>query len=179
MELEGIELIVAAALGEELMVRALLDYLAVAENNNIVRMLDGGKTVSDDEHRTDIHHLFKRILDEKLGFGIYIGGGFVENHDARLVEDCACEGKQLTLTCGEVVAAFTNDLVKPAFKLVDEAVRVDVTAGSHDLFIGDALFTQKDIAPYRISFVLLIFEDIFCLLLFWFWLLCRENFKSS
>ena len=54
MELEGIELIVAAALGEELMVRALLDYLAVAENNNIVRMLDGGKTVSDDEHRTYI-----------------------------------------------------------------------------------------------------------------------------
>ena len=149
MELEGIELIIAAALGEELMVRTLLDYLAVAEDNNIVRVLDGGKTVSNDEHRTDIHHLFKRILYEKLGFGINIGGGFVENHDARLVNDCACKGKQLTLTCGEVVAAFTNDLVKPAFKLVDEAVRVDVTAGSHDLFIGDTLFTQKDIAPNR------------------------------
>ena len=82
---------------------ALLYYLAVGQNYDLIRVLNGRQTVSNYKHCTDVHHFFKRILNEKLGFGINISGCLVKYHNRRLMHDGSCEGKQLTLSCGEVI----------------------------------------------------------------------------
>ena len=112
-------------------------------------MLNRGKSVRNDKHRADVHHFFKRILNQLFGFGVYIRGRLVEYHDGGLVDYRPCEREQLPLTGGEIVAAFAHGFIQPAFKLVDKVIRVYVTAGLHDLLVGNSLFAQQNIAAYR------------------------------
>ena len=48
--LQSIQLMVAAVLLEQLLVGTLLQDLALGQQDNIVRMLDGGKAVGNDQH---------------------------------------------------------------------------------------------------------------------------------
>ena len=114
MILEHIKSVVAAATLEQLKVIALLDDLTVREHDDIVRVLNGRESVRYDEHRTDIHHLFKRILNEKLGLSVYIRGSLVEYHDLGLMDYGSRKREKLTLTGGEVVAPLAHLLVKSA-----------------------------------------------------------------
>ena len=65
----------------------MLNDLAVREHDDIICVLDRRKTMRDHQHRADVHHLFKRILDQKLRFGVDIRGRFVEDHDLGFMEN--------------------------------------------------------------------------------------------
>ena len=67
--------------------------------------------MGDDEHRADVLHLLQRILDEDLGLGVDIGGGFVQNQDLRLMENGPGEGKKLSLASREILARFGHLLI--------------------------------------------------------------------
>ena len=131
---------------QQRLVVALFHDLAVGEDDDVIRMLDGGQTVCHDEHGANVLDLFQAVLDQQLGFGIDVGGGFVQDDHRGLMDDGAGEGEQLPLTGGEVVAALAYGLVQALFQAVDELVGVDVAAGVHDLLIADALLTQQDVA---------------------------------
>ena len=87
MVLQGIELMVAALLLQKLLVIALLQNFALTEHDNIICVLDGGKSVGYNQHSADIARLFQRILNENLGLRINIGCGFIQNHNRRLMDD--------------------------------------------------------------------------------------------
>ena len=106
----------------------LLEDLAVGQHNNVVRVLDGGQPVRDDQHRADGPHLFQRILNQKLGLGVNIRRCFVKNHDAWLVDDRPRKAQQLALPGGEVVPALADLLVQTVVQLVNELVGVDIAA---------------------------------------------------
>ena len=108
---------------------ALFDNLAVRHNDYIVRVLYGGKSVRDYQHRADVHHFFKRVLNQKFGFGVDIGGRFVQNHYFRLMNYRSGKGEQLSLPGGQVVAAFADFFVKPLGQFVYKTVRIDVWNG--------------------------------------------------
>ena len=76
-ELEGIELVVAPLQVEKLLMGALLHDLAVGQQNNVVRMLDGGQPVGNDQQRLAPHQLCQGGLDDCLVFRIGVGGSFV------------------------------------------------------------------------------------------------------
>ena len=80
-------------------------------------MLYGGKSVGNDEHGADVAHLFQRVLNQKLGFCVDIGGGFVQNHHRRLVDDGTGKAQQLPLTGREVVAPLPNHVIQALFQL--------------------------------------------------------------
>ena len=90
---------------------ALLDDLTILQADDIIRVLNRRKTMSDDEHRADVLHLLQRVLDEDLGFGVDVGGRFVQNQDLGLMEDRPGEGKQLPLARGEILARFRDFFV--------------------------------------------------------------------
>lgn len=90
-------------------------------------MLNRGKSVRNDKHRADVHHFFKRILNQLFGFGVNVRGRLVEDHDGGLVDYRPCEREQLPLTGREIVAAFAHGFIQPAFKLVDKVIRVYIT----------------------------------------------------
>ena len=125
---------------------ALLNDLAVGQKDDIVRMLNGAQSVGNDQHRTDIFHLLQRILDQQLRFRVDICGGLVQDHHAGLVDDGAGKGQQLPLTGGEIVAPFPDHIVQTLLQLVDKAIGIDIAAGLHNLFVGNAFLTQQNIA---------------------------------
>ena len=139
-------MVISALLLQQLLVGTLLDDLAVGQQNDVVRMLDGTQPVGNDQHGADVLHLLQRILNQKLGFCVDIGGGLVQDHDAGLVDDGTGEAQQLTLTGGEIVAPLPDGLVQTLLQLVDEVIRVHVAAGFHNGLVGDALLPQEDIA---------------------------------
>lgn len=93
LELEGIELIIAPLLVQQLLVSALLQDFSVGQKDDVVRMLDGTQPVGHDQHGADVLHFFQRVLNEKLGFRIDVGGGLVQDHHRGLVDDGAGEGQ--------------------------------------------------------------------------------------
>ena len=64
---------------------SLLDDLAFFKNVNLVRVLDGGEAVGDDEGGAVFHQAVEGGLDLALGFGIDRGGRFVEQEDGRVL----------------------------------------------------------------------------------------------
>ena len=124
---------------------ALLDYLTVRENNDLVRVLNSGESVRYDKHSTDGLDLFKRVLDKELCLGIYVGGSLVKDNDGGLMHDGPREGKKLSLTRGEVITALAHFFVKAARKLIDKVVGVNVLTGLKHLLVGDRVIAEYDI----------------------------------
>ena len=101
------------------------------------------------EHSANVHHLFKRVLNKKLGFGIDICRCLVENHYRRLMHYGSGKGEKLTLALGEVISSLTNLLVKSCRELVYKVSCVDVIAGLHNLLVGYGLVAKDDIRTNR------------------------------
>ena len=146
LELQGIELVVPALLVQELLMGALLHDLAVGQDDDVVGVLDGAQAVSHDQHGADVLHLFQGVLDEHFRFRVDVCRGLIEDHHGGLVQDGPCEAQQLPLSGGEVVALLPDGFVQTALQLLDEAVSVDIPAGLPDLFIGDIVRAQYNIA---------------------------------
>ena len=147
--LQHIETVIFALLGEQLLMAAAFDYFSVGEEDDIVGVLNGGKSVGYHKERADIHQLFKRILNKHLGLGVDVSRCLIEDHDLGLVDDRSCKGDELSLTRREVVSALADLLVKSCRELVDDLVGVDVAASLHDLLVGHALLAEKNVASDR------------------------------
>ncbi len=143
--MELIQTVVPTALFQQLGVGALLDDLAVGQEDDVVGVLHRGEAVRHDQHSADIHELFQRILDECLGLGVDVGGSLVQDHDLGLMHDDPRKGQELSLSRREVVAAIPHRLVQPRRQLIDEVIGVDIAAGLLDLVIRDPLQPQQDI----------------------------------
>jgi len=58
---------------------ALFNNVAVFDDQNNVRIADGGQTVGDNEARPALHQVEHRVLDEDFGPGIDRASGLVQN----------------------------------------------------------------------------------------------------
>lgn len=63
-------------------------------------VLDGGKTVGDDEGGTSFQQLVQAFLQDDFRFGIDAGGRLIQNQYFRVGQQCAGKGNQLALSCG-------------------------------------------------------------------------------
>ena len=88
-----------AAQGEQLVVGALLDNVAILHKEDEVGVSDSRETVGDDKAGPALHEVIHRLLDAHLGAGVDRARRFVENEDFRVGEDGACNGQQLLLAC--------------------------------------------------------------------------------
>lgn len=84
------------------------DFLdgAVFHVEDHIGVQNGGKAVGNDKAGTPLHEFCHGFLDEDLGVGINIGGGFVQNHDFRVGGNGACDGEQLAFALGNVFRPF-------------------------------------------------------------------------
>ena len=71
---------------------ALFNDLAILDDDDVVRVADGGETVSDDEAGASFHEPQEGFLDAGFGACVHAGGGFVENENARIGQDRAGNG---------------------------------------------------------------------------------------
>ncbi len=77
LELFVVEIGVVAFVLKQLFVRALLDDLARADNQNKVGVADGREAVRNEERGSVFKQRRNGVLNELLGFGIDGRGGFV------------------------------------------------------------------------------------------------------
>ena len=56
-------------------------FLSIFEANDLVGVLDRGKSMGDDEGSSADGGFFEGLLDDLFGFGVEGGGGFVEEED--------------------------------------------------------------------------------------------------
>ena len=82
--------------------RALFDFVSFFDDNNLVSVDDGREAVRNDHHGELTSHLFlvvvDRLLDCFLVDLIKSRGGFVEQQDSWLLDDCSRDGNSLLLT---------------------------------------------------------------------------------
>jgi len=100
LELAVVELGVEAAAGQQILVLALFDDVAVVHHHNQVRVADGGQTVRDDETGAILHQLVHGFPDQDFGAGIDRAGGSVLNQHGGTEQHGAGDGQKLPMTPG-------------------------------------------------------------------------------
>src|ERR1041385_284261 len=83
--LELIELVVNAVLCQQLLMVSDLAYLTFVHDNDLVRTLNGGKAMRDDDGSPPFDHTAERLPYTELRFRIDAGCGFVEDQDFGVV----------------------------------------------------------------------------------------------
>src|SRR4029079_18723174 len=104
----AVELRVAAARAEQLVVGALLDDRSVLEDDDEVRVADGRETVGDDERGAAVEQAAQRALDASLGADVDRARGLVEEEEARVGEQRPTERDELALAQREPEAALAE-----------------------------------------------------------------------
>src|SRR5436305_4190457 len=80
-ELKIIQPAIGAEFLHQLFVAADVRHSAVFENYDPVGAANGRKSVSDDDHSASRHKILQRRLDQRFGFAVQRGSGFVEDED--------------------------------------------------------------------------------------------------
>src|ERR1700683_2104393 len=106
--LQLVEAVVDAALREKFLVGALFAQAAFVEDEDAVGVLDGAEAVCDDERRAAAEQTVQSLANLEFGFGVYAGGSFVEDQEARIVSHGAGEIDELALTYRERRSAFVD-----------------------------------------------------------------------
>src|SRR5689334_9813965 len=95
-------MMIEAAGVEQLLVRALLNDLAVVDDHYLVRIADGAEAVGDDEAGAALAQAEQGLLDADLGAGVNAAGGLVQDQDSRVGQDGAGDGQELALSLAEI-----------------------------------------------------------------------------
>ena len=96
-EISGIELVILALLGDQLVVGAPFDDPSKLHNHDTVGVLDRGQTVGDDKGGTSLHQRAHAGLHQFLGTGIDGGCSLIQNQRGRIRNRCPGDGEKLPL----------------------------------------------------------------------------------
>ena len=119
--------------------------VAVAHDQYVVGVLDGGESVRDDEAGLVLHQLEHGGLYAALGLGIDVGGRLVQDQHVRLEQHGAGDGDELLLPLGDVAAVFGDHGVVALGQLLDKVVDVRHFGGVLHLFKGGFVTAVGDV----------------------------------
>ncbi len=120
--LPGVEVVIAAAEGEQLLVAAALDDLPLLQHQDRVRPADGRQPVGDDEGRPPLHQLGQPFLDQRLALAVERRGRLVQDQDARIGQDRPRDRHPLPLAARELHPALADDRGVALRELLHELV---------------------------------------------------------
>ena len=94
--------------------RALLDNLALAHDNDLVGVHNCRQAMSDHDHGLLLllQESVQSLLDLVFALGIECTSGLIEEQDARLADESTSDSDSLLLTTGEAHATLTNQSVQ-------------------------------------------------------------------
>ena len=96
---------------------AALDYFAVVDHQNYVGQADGGKPVGYYKGSPAFEYMCDGLLYKLFGFGVYAGGGFVQDEYRRVGQNGAGKGYELFFSRGKAVAPLSHIGIIPIFQL--------------------------------------------------------------
>ena len=125
--------------------RADLFDAAVFHDHDLVGGEDRRKPMRDGDHGPAFGQTLERDLDLLFALGVERGGGFVEQEDRRVLEQCARDREPLLLAAGEEAAFVADDRLVALRLGHDEVVRVGGLGGGVDFFRGGIEPAELDV----------------------------------
>src|SRR5882757_6457885 len=143
--LQLIKPIVNAALGEKLLMRALLAQAAFVKDENAIGVLNGAQAMRDDKRGSSGEQAAKGLADQQFRLGVHAGGGFVEDQETRIVCERAGKIDELALSDGKSGAALVNVAGDALRQGANEFAEPDFINGVFDFGAVDAGGAETDI----------------------------------
>lgn len=119
---------------------AFFGEFAIFDHEKALGALKSGEAVGDGDDGPAFDKSVEGLLNVSLGFGVHVAGGFVQNKQARVVEDGSGNRDALTFAAGQGVASFSDDGFVTEGHAADEIVGIGGTGGGDDLL--EACFGQ-------------------------------------
>src|SRR6266508_1157546 len=123
LELALVQHGVQATGDQQLGVGAALDQAAVVQHQDLVGGQHRRQPVGDRDRGPPGKQRLEGRLDELLGDGVQVGGGLVQQQDARVLEDHPGDRDPLLLPARQPVATLPDDRVVAVGQRADEAVQ--------------------------------------------------------
>ena len=134
---------------DEVVVRAVLDDLALVDNEDEVGVANRREAVSDHERGPPLHDLVESVEDHFLGLRVDRGRRLVENQDRCVLDERARDRDALALASGEAGALLADDRVVALRKRGDEVVGVRRARRRADLILGRLQPSVADVLRNR------------------------------
>ena len=151
---------VAAARGEQLLVRADLGDAAAVEHDDLVGVADGREPVGDRDRRPALGQPLERLLDGALGLRVERGRRLVEDEDRRVAQDRPRDRDPLPLAAREAVAALADDGLVAVREAGDQLVDLRRARGLLDLLVGRVGPREAEVVAHaRVEEVRLLADD--------------------
>ena len=147
--LTGVELVVAAVLGQQILVVTPLDDAALLQNHNGLGVADGGEPVGDDEYSAPRHQPVHTFFDELFRPGVDGAGGLVQNQHRRVGAGGTGDVQKLPLALAEAAALAGEDRLITVRQVADEAVRSRQPGRGLHLLVGGVQTAIADVVCHR------------------------------
>jgi hypothetical protein len=129
-------------------VGALLGDAAVLEHDDAPGLADRREAVGDHDRGAPGEQAAQAGFDAALGVQVDVGGGLVEDQDARVGDQRAGERDQLALAGGELRAALADLGVVAVRQLGDELLGADRRGGGADLLVLGVGAAEGDVLAH-------------------------------
>lgn len=131
--------------GHQLVVGALLDDLAVINNEYFVGIAHGFQPMGNHDDGLVLGQLGDGLHQLFFIFRVHIGRGLVQNDDRRVLHDRPGDGNALSLTTGECCTALTDNSVKAVWQRHDKVVAPRLLCRGLYLLHGGIGLSEADI----------------------------------
>ena len=128
--------------------RALLHDLSRVDDENLVRVADGGEAVCNDEGCASLHQLEHRVLNLDLGASIDGRSGLVQDQQIGIGQNGARDGDELALSLRDVACIIGQHSIVSLRQVDDEAVRIGHARGLLHLFVRRVQAAIADVFPH-------------------------------
>ena len=110
--------------------------LAPLQNQDLVRVEDGGDPLGDNETGPPFHQPFQRLLDAEFRLQVHAGGRVIQDQHPGVEQQGTGDGHPLLLPSGEGHAPLSDRRFVPVGKLHDEIVRLGRCGCGDDVVHG-------------------------------------------
>ena len=144
-EVGVVQLCVVTTRLEEAVVCSVLYNAALVDDDDSVRVPDGGEAMRDDDRGSSANHRVETLLDLCLGEWVDARGGFVQDEDRGILQEHARERDELSLAERDRRAALADIGREAVRKVVQPVPRADVRGGPPYPFVGSVAQPVADV----------------------------------
>lgn len=144
------ELAIEAIEGEELVVGASLNDMAMVEHNDGIGRADSAQAVGNGDGGAAFHKGVETLLHSEFALGIKGRGSLVENKDRGIAEEGTGDADALALATRKVEATVADGGVVAVGERLDKVVGKSGTRGGTDLVEGVAVGSESDVGGHGV-----------------------------
>ena len=151
LQLQIVNRLVESTQQEQFLMLAALDDAAVFHDKNQVRAANGGQAMRNHKGRAAFHQVVQGLLDQFLRLRVNRGGRVIQDKDAGIHQQGACDGHPLALSAAERHAALADDGLITVGEVEDKLMRLRSLGGGDDFLVAGLRPAVGDVGLDRVG----------------------------